>query len=395
MKPNDLMLVHRGTLMKTLEEGGRLFLQGGIACSEGAIAAGCRFYAGYPITPASEIAERMAERLPTLGGTFLQMEDEIASICSIIGASWGGVKSMTATSGPGFSLMQESIGYACMTETPILVVDVQRAGPSTGQATKCATGDLMQARWGTHGDHEVVALSPNSVQEMFDLTVRAFNLSEQYRVPVILLADEIVAHMRETVDVPPFERIELTSRRRASRRDEPPFGGVGDEGVPPMPPLGEGYHIMVTGSTHDEWGLRSTGDPEIHRKLVSRLVNKIRRHAEEITDNEEQNIEDCRVGVVSYGCVSRSVYEAMRRHPELRIGHLRLKTIWPFPEKAIRALAERVKTIVIPEMNLKQIYFEVQRASGRESDLAPINKIGGGLIITPEEIASKVKEVSS
>jgi len=371
------------------------FWQGDIACAEGAIAAGCRFFAGYPITPASEIAEHMAKRLPEVAGIYVQMEDEIASISAVIGASWGGLKAMTATSGPGFSLMQENIGYACMTETPCVVVDVQRAGPSTGQATKATQGDVMQARWGTHGDHEVIVLSPNSPQEMFDLTIKAFNLSEIYRVPVIVLSDEIVGHMWEKVRVPYPEEIEVYNRKKPSKIDEPIFGGVGEVEVPPMPRIGDGFNLLITGSTHNEYGYRKTVDPEVHRRLITRIVNKIRKNAEKIVDVETQNIEDADVGVISYGCTSRSVYDAaiLAEEKGIKVGHVRLRTIWPFPERVVRKLAERVDFILIPEMNLGQLVYEVERVVGYEARVKAISKIGGGEMITPEEIFSEIRKL--
>lgn len=364
---------------------GTYFMQGNEALSEAAIIAGCRFFAGYPITPASEITEHLAKRLPQVGGTMIQMEDEIASMASVIGASWTGAKAMTATSGPGFSLMQENIGYAFMTETPCVVVDVQRAGPSTGQATKCGQGDVMQARWGTHGDYASIVLSPNSVQEMFSLTVRAFNLAEKYRTPVILLADEIVAHMREQMFVPPLEMVEIVDRRKPKRGEEAFFGG---EEVPPMPSVGEGYNVTVTGSTHDDFGIRFTADPKVHRRLISRLVKKIRNNAELLLDFEADNVADCEVGFVSFGCTSRAVYEAVEaaREKGIKAGFVRLKTIWPFPKKIVQAMAQKAEKIIVPEMNLKQIFFEVERVVNGATEVIPINKIGGGEMLTPEEI---------
>ncbi len=287
---------------------GTHFWQGNEACAEGAIAAGCRFYAGYPITPASEIFEHMAVRLPQVGGIEVQMEDEMASLGAVIGASWAGAKAMTATSGPGFSLMQEMIGYAFMTETPCVVVDVQRAGPCTGQATKVGQGDVMQARWGIHGDYAAVALAPNSVQELFDLTVRAFNLAETYRTPVILLSDEIVSHMLESLVVPEEEQIEVVNRRKPKPGDSK-FFGLPD--VAPMPSVGEGFSVAVTGSTHDETGRRFTADQAVHQRLVKALTGKIMNNADKIIDVEAYSVDDCDVGVVSFGCTSRAVYETV------------------------------------------------------------------------------------
>jgi len=367
------------------------FWSGNEACAEAAITAGCRFFAGYPITPSSEIAEHLAKRLPQTGGIAIQMEDELASIGAIVGASWAGAKAMTATSGPGFSLMQEGIGYAFMTETPIVIVDAQRAGPSTGQATKCGQGDVMQARWGTHGDYSAIALSPNSVQEFFTLTIRAFNLAEKYRTPVVMLADEIVAHMREQVNVVPAESMEIIDRRKPKTGDKAFFGL---EEIPPMPAVGEGYNLVVTGSTHDEYGIRVTADPIPHRKLVERLNGKIQNHADEIADFEAYNVENCEIALVSYGCTSRSVYEAVENAERrgIKIGHLRLRTIWPFPEKIARKLAETARAIIVPEMNLKQLFYEVERATCGQTKVIPLNKIGGGELITPEELLTEILE---
>ena len=371
-------------------EPGTYFWQGNIACAEGAIAAGCRFYAGYPITPSSEIFEHLSSRLPEVDGICIQMEDEISSLAAVIGASWGGAKALTATSGPGFSLMQENIGLACMTETPCVVIDVQRVGPSTGQATKCAQGDIMQARWGTHGDHEIIALAPNSVQEMFNLTVKAFNLSEAYRNPVIVLADEIIAHMREKITVP--RELEIIERKEIH---SPPFFSSSQNHVTAMPPLGKGLNVLVTGSTHDARGLRSTSDPEIHRKLVEGIVGKIRDDAQALSDVEEYSLDDCKVGVVSYGCTSRAVYTAIQlaEGRGIKVGHVRLKTIWPFPVEAVQRLAERAESILIPEMNMKQVYFEVLRAAEGRANVVGLNKVGGGAMIYPEEIVSALTKI--
>jgi len=365
------------------------FWQGNEACAEGALAAGCKFFAGYPITPASEIAEHLSGKLPQVGGIAIQMEDEISSLGAVVGASWAGAKAMTATSGPGFSLMQENMGYAFMTETPCVVVDVQRAGPSTGQATKCGQGDVMQARWGTHGDYMSIVLSPNSVQEMFDLTIKAFNLAEEYRTPIVLLADEIIAHMRERVVVPQPEEIEIVNRKKPKKTHKAFFGS---EEIPPMPSVGEGFKVPVTGSTHDELGYRYTADPFVHRKLVERLVGKIRRNAPKIADVEHNNIEKCDFGVVSYGCTSRAVYETVElaKDKGIDIGFVRLRTIWPFPENVIQSLAQSAKAIFVPEMNLKQIFYEVERAVHGVVPVFSVNKIGGGKMITPEELLSEI-----
>ena len=360
------------------------FWSGNEACVEGALTAGCRFFAGYPITPANEISEHLSERLPEAGGTFMQMEDELASIGAVMGASWAGRKAMTATSGPGFSLMQETIGWGFMTETPCVVVDVQRAGPGTGQATKSAQGDVMQARWGTHGDYAAVVLSPNSAQEMFELTVRAFNLSERFRTPVVLLADETIAHVRERVNLPPKASLEIVNRRHPKPGDTRFFGS---EEVAPMPSVGEGFNVAVTASTHDEIGMRFTQGAPVHRRMIEALNAKVYDHTQDIVDTESRNIEKkCDVGIVSFGCTSRSVYEATERAEAagIRVGYVRLKTIWPFPEEAVSRLAESANTIIVPEMNLGQVSGEVERVAGRK--VIKLNKIGGGELITPEDI---------
>jgi len=371
----------------TTVDPGTYFWQGNVACAEGALAAGCRFFAGYPITPANEIAEWMSRRMPSLGGVCIQMEDEIASMGAVIGASWGGVKSMTATSGPGFSLMQENIGLAIMTETPCVVVDVQRVGPSTGQATKCAQGDVMQARWGTHGDHEIIVLAPNSVQEMFSLTIKAFNLAEQYRTPIILLSDEIVSHLRERIDIP--EHVDVVERRETL---QPPFFTSGDRVPEGMPPLGKGLSVSVTGSSHDSTGIRATVDPEIHRKLVEGLVLKIRRDKSRLVDFEAIGIEQCDIGAISFGCTSRAVCDAIEIAGArgIRVGHLRLRTIWPFPDEKVRQLAEIAQVVLVPEMSLGQVYLEVERVAPENTKIVPLCKIGGGLMFTPEEISSAI-----
>jgi 2-oxoglutarate ferredoxin oxidoreductase subunit alpha len=378
--------------LKGISTTSACFWQGNEACAEGAIAAGCRFFAGYPITPSSEIAEHLSKRLPQVGGISIQMEDEIASIGAVVGASWAGAKSMTATSGPGFSLMQEGIGYAFMTETPCVIVDVQRAGPATGQATKCGQGDIMQARWGTHGDYSAIVLSPNSVQEMYLLTIKAFNLAEEYRTPVILLADEIIAHIREQIILPEPKALTIVNRRGPGANEKAFFGL---KEVPPMPSVGDGFNVVVTGSTHDEYGIRATADPLVHRELVERLNGKIQKHAKNIADFESYNIDECEVGVVSCGCTSRTVYEAVQKAQKsgIKAGYVRLRTVWPFPDRIIRKMADTAKTIIVPEMNLKQLYYEVERATNGHSQIASINKIGGGELITPEELLAKIAEV--
>jgi 2-oxoglutarate ferredoxin oxidoreductase subunit alpha len=346
------------TTIKSALPPGRYFLQGDEACAEGSIAAGCNYYAGYPITPASEIMHHICYRFAELGRVFVQMEDEIGSIASCIGASWAGAKSMTATSGPGLSLMLENIGYAVITETPVVVVDVQRAGPATGQATRPAQGDVMQVRWGSHGDYQTIALAPWSVQEMYDLTIRAFNLAERFRNPVFVLADEAVGHLRENFCV--AEEVRVYNRRKP-RGKEPPFGGAE---VPPMPAFGEGHQLLITGSTHDEWGYRRTADPETQARLVERLSSKITNHLDEIWEVEEHFCDgELDSLVIAYGFTARGALEAVRvaRQGGKRTGLLRLKTLWPFPEPFVQELGCRSQDVLVPEMNRGQVLHEVQR----------------------------------
>jgi 2-oxoglutarate ferredoxin oxidoreductase subunit alpha len=341
----------------SLLPAGSYYFSGNEAATEGAVAAGCRYYGGYPITPSSEIMERIAVRLKEVGGVFMQMEDEIGSICSVIGAVWAGAKAMTATSGPGFSLMQEAVGYAAFTETPLVIVDVQRAGPGTGQATRVGSGDHMQAKWGSHGDYQVITLSPWSVQEMYDQAIEAFNLAEQYRVPVFLMAEEAVGHLRERMDVKP--RVKVVNRLK--KKGAPPFGTPEDDGVPPMPAFGEGENLLVTGSTHNEVGIRKTDDGKVHEKLVGRINNKILKHKESIIQTEAHSLEDADVVVISYGFTARSaLFAAERLRKEgKKVGLLRLKTIWPFPEQVIREVGAKGRKIFVPEMNRGQIAGEI------------------------------------
>lgn len=375
--------------MRTIRPG-TYFWSGNEACAEAAIIAGCRFFAGYPISPANEIPEHLSERLPQVDGIFMQMEDEIASLGAVMGASWAGKKAMTATSGPGFSLMQETIGWGFMTETPCVIVDVQRVGPGTGQATKCAQGDVMQARWGTHGDYAAIALSPNSVQELFDLTIRAFNLSEKYRTPVILLTDETIAHIREKITIPPKENIKIINRKKPKPQDKAFFGS---KEVAPMPTVGEGFNVAVTASTHDEYGIRFTQDPAVHGRMIEALNAKIDGHSDDIVEVENYKVDDCDIGIVSFGCTSRAVYEAVElaEARKMRVGHVRLKTIWPFADKAVKRLGKTAQKIIVPEINLGQIAREVQRVASN-SEVVPLNKIGGGQLITPEELFAKILE---
>jgi len=335
---------------------GRYFLSGNIASAEAAILAGCRFYAGYPITPSSDLMEHLARRFPQVGGILVQMEDEIGSIAAAIGAAWTGAKAMTATSGPGLSLMAENIGFAAMTETPLVIVDVMRGGPSTGQPTIASQGDVMQARWGSHGDYEIIALSPNSVQEYFDLTIKAFNLAEEYRVPVLVLSDAEIAHMVESIVVP--EDVEVVYRETypAGVRVPRPFEAKCDDCVPPFPVFGRGNKVHVTGLTHDERGYPDTVSPETHSRLVWRLVNKIRKNADRIADVEVLN-PDADVLIVSYGIASRSVYAAVKAG---RAGLFRPRVLWPFPERRFAEVVEGKKVAVV-EMNTGQYFYEVER----------------------------------
>ena len=367
------------------------FWQGNQACAEAAIVAGCRFFAGYPITPASEIAEIMSQQLPKIGGTYVQMEDEIAAISAVIGGAWGGSLSMTATSGPGFSLMQESIGYAIMTETPCVIVDVQRAGPSTGQATKAAQGDLMQARWGTHGDHEMIVLAPNSPQETYELTIKAFSLSEKLRYPVILLSDEVVGHSREKVVVDSSSNPQVI--RRLAKAGDPPYGGVNSDGHAIMPRFGDGHNLLITGSTHDERGFRKTSDAEAHDNLIRRITTKIQEAGSILDDFVISGPESAEWGIISFGSTSRSVEELMvagDSKPPFRT--MRLRTVWPFPDQAVREFSRTVDKILVPELNLGQLSREISRVVRDTIDVVPLNKIGGGRMIEPDELLAKMAE---
>jgi 2-oxoglutarate ferredoxin oxidoreductase subunit alpha len=340
---------------------GRYYFSGNEAVAEGAIAAGCRFYAGYPITPSSEIMERMAHRLGQIGGVFIQMEDELSSIAAVIGASWAGAKAITATSGPGLSLMMENIGYAAFTETPCVIVDIQRAGPATGQATRVGSGDIMQAKWGSHGDYQVIALSPWSVQEMYDQTIRAFNCAERYRVPTFLLGDEAIGHLRETLEIKPWVR----AFDRKKSKGKPPFDSKDSRHIPPMPALGEGEGLLVTGSTHDGLGIRRTDDPEVHARLVKRLNDKILLNQEDIIDTEEFFVDDATVAALCYGFTARSTLTAVKelRGEGHKVGFIRLRTLWPFAHKEVGRLSQEVKKILVPEMNRGQVAGEAMKSS--------------------------------
>lgn len=374
---------------------GEHYLDGDHACSEGALAAGCRFVAGYPITPSTEVAERISERFPEVGGVFIQMEDEMASMAAIIGAAWGGVKSMTVTSGPGFSLMMENIGLAAMMEAPCVVINVQRGGPSTGLPTLPGQADMMQARWGSHGDYEIIALAPNSPQECFELVIKAFNLSEKYRVPVLLMTDECVGHMTEKVAIPPADQIEIYPRRftKLPPGEYLPYK-PGQDMIPEMVKAGDGYKIHITGLTHDERGY-----PEMswqnQEKLVRRLVDKIRLHGDELEDVEEMEMKDAEVVIFSYGISSRVSIPALQkaRREGIKVGLLRSIICWPFPEKKIKELASKVKAFVVVEMNYGQMYYEVERcACGKAKTILVPH--GGGWVHDPEDIYKAIKEAA-
>lgn len=367
---------------------GEHFMNGDFAAAEGAIAAGCRFFAGYPITPSSEIAERLARRLPQVGGHFIQMEDELASIAAVLGASCAGVKSMTATSGPGFSLMQENIGLGFITETPFVIIDVQRGGPSTGLPTLTSQADMMQAKWGSHGDYEVIAYAPSSPQEMFDFTIKAFNMSERYRVPAFVMADEIVGHMIERVVIPKEEDIQIVNRKRPlSKNGFKPFEPDEDL-VPPMALAGEGYRIHVTGLTHDERGYPAT-TAEVHQRMLLHLVQKIQKHRHEIIEYEEYFLQDAEIVLVAYGSTARSAKKAVREARErgIQVGLLRLITCWPFPEEKIMELADR--QFIVAEVNLGQMVREVERFAHH-----PVKRVvhAGGDMMPPEAITAAIAE---
>jgi len=367
-------------------------MQGDEACAEGAIAAGCSFFAGYPITPATEIAEVLSRRLPQVGGKFIQMEDEIASMAAIIGASVGGAKVLTATSGPGISLMQENIGYAAIAEIPCVVVNVQRLGPSTGRPTSPSQGDVMQARWGTHGDHPIIALAPASVRETFDLTVKAFNFAEKYRTPVILLMDEVIGHMRERVVLPDYETIEVENRPGTTVPPEwyKPYENFPAD-VPPMVPFGEGYRYHVTGLYHDELGYPTNRLDEVHPWL-ERIFRKIDRSLSDILLYDADGIEDAETLVIAYGMTASSARHAveMARERGRKVGFLKLQTLWPFAEEVVEHAAARLHHVVVAEMNLGQLVLEVERVVGRRKVRRVLRGDGG--IIRPAEILAAIEE---
>lgn len=374
--------------MKSILPPGSYYFSGDEAIAEAAIAARCGYYAGYPITPASEIMEKLALRFKETGSVFMQMEDEIASICSVIGAAWAGARAMTATSGPGFSLMQEGVGHAIMTETPCVIIDVQRAGPGLGQATRPATGDIMQAKWGSHGDREIIALSPWSVQEAYYQTIQCFNLAEEYRVPVVLLTEESIGHLRERMEIK--EEVEITPRKK--KPGAAPFGTDEIDGVPPMPAFGEGERLLVTSSTHDAWGVRKTDDSKVQDKLVRRLYYKIVNNRDKIIEYEQRFMDDAEVAVVCYGFTARSALYAIEemRGDGVKVGMVRLKTIWPFPDKMIREVSSRVKKILVPEMNMGQVVGEVMKYA--KCDVSLYSQVDGE-VIHPHSIMEEVRRL--
>jgi len=381
---------------------GEHFLLGDHACAEGAILVGCRFFAGYPITPATEIAERMSIRLPQVGGTYAQMEDELASMNAILGGSWAGVKSMTATSGPGFSLMMENLGLGIMLETPCVLVNIQRGGPSTGLPTLVGQQDMMQARWGSHGDYAIIALSPTSPQELFDLTIRAFNLSEKYRIPVLVMSDAEVGHMTEKVVIPPPEDIEIIKRPQMQRGDVEPDhfrvfrDSAQDENgyISPMVTVGDGYRIHVSGLTHDERGYPAMY-AEANEWNVSRLIDKIHNNRHDIIQVEERNLADAEVVVVSYGISARtSLWPIQQAREEgIRVGYLRLITVWPFPEERVRRLAKDIRAFVVPELNMGQIKLEVERCVAGQAEVLGVNRPGGD-ILKPEAVLNAIRRAA-
>ena len=374
---------------------GAHYLDGDFACGEGAMAAGCRFVAGYPITPSTEVVERISRRFPMMGGTFIQMEDELASMAAVVGASWTGTKSMTVTSGPGFSLMMENIGLGAMMETPCVVVNVQRGGPSTGLPTMVGQADVMQARWGSHGDYELIALSPQSPQEAFDLTIDAFNLSERYRVPVMFMMDECVGHMTERVVIPEADEIVVEPRRLTARsREEFKPYEVNGEPVPEFARAGDGYRFHTTGLTHDERGypLMSV---ECQERCVKRLLDKIQKNAEDIVRFEEEGTDGADVVVVTYGITARVARLAidLARRRGVKVGSLRLVVIWPFPERRIRELAPTVGALVVPEINYGQMVLEVERCAAGRCVVRSVPHGGGG-VHDPEVIARAIEEAA-
>jgi 2-oxoglutarate/2-oxoacid ferredoxin oxidoreductase subunit alpha len=373
---------------------GSHYLDGDHACSEGALAAGCRFSAGYPITPSTEVVERLAARFPRVGGRFQQFEDELAASIAVLGAVWGGAKAVTVTSGPGFSLMMEHIGLAAITECPVVYINVQRGGPSTGLPTQPAQGDMMQARFGSHGDYRLIALCPNSPQECFDLTLRAFNLAEEYRVPVLVMLDEVVGHMTEKVVIPPADQIQVTPRRYTSKKpkDFKLFEAAEGSLVPEMVKAGDGYRVHVTGLTHDDRGYPAMNVPA-QDKMVKRQFAKIVENADKIITFEEKNLSGAEAVVVSFGITSRIAEKGMQlaREKGAKVGSFRLITAWPFPEKQIVELSKKVKAFVVPELNMGQMSLEVERLAAGRCRTVPVLH-AGGTVHNPEVIAEAILE---
>jgi 2-oxoglutarate ferredoxin oxidoreductase subunit alpha len=368
-------------------------LQGNEACVEGALLAGVKFFAGYPITPSSEIAENMARKLPKIGGKFIQMEDEIASMAAVIGASIAGLKSLTATSGPGMCLKQENLGFAIINEIPCVIVNAQRRGPSTGSPTKPSQGDIMQARWGTHGDHSIIALAPSTVEEILTLTIKAFNFSEKYRTPVILLLDEVIAHMREKVEIPAPEDVEVVNRKKPTVPPEEYLPFKPDEdGVPPMANFGEGYPYHITGLVHSEKGLPISDSRQIDH-FIRRIYDKIQKNIKDFLIYEEYLLEDADTALIACGSVARAAERTVKlaREKGLKVGLLKLITVWPFPDEIINKLAQKMSLIIVPEMNLGQIVLEVERASQGKCRVVPYGRVDGELI-NPIEILGKIQE---
>lgn len=374
---------------------GSHFFDGDHACAEGALAAGCRFFGGYPITPSTEVAERFSQRSPRVGGLFIQMEDELGSLAAVIGAAWTGRKAMTVTSGPGFSLMMEHIGLAVMLETPLVLANVQRGGPSTGLPTLTGQGDMMQARWGSHGDYEIIAVSPNSPQESFEFTIKAFNLSEKYRVPVLVMLDECVGHMTEKVVIPPADQIELEPRRyyKGPKNKYLPFKPDRDL-VPPMVDAGKGTRFHVTGLTHDYRGY-PVMNADCQEELVRRLVDKIRKNVDDIIEFEEEQTQGADVVVISYGITSRVALRAvdLARQEGIKVGILRLIVVWPFPEQKVRELARQVKAFVVPEINYGQVVLEVDRCACGQAEVALVPH-GGGWVHDPDDILYTIRQAA-
>jgi len=373
---------------------GTYFMMGNLACAEGALAAGCGFAAGYPITPAGEVLNRLAGRLPAVGGAFLQMEDEISAVCAAIGASWTGLKSMTVTSGPGISLMQESIGFAVATETPLVIIDVQRLGPSTGVPSVGLAGDMVQVARGSHGDYQIIAVCPDSPQEMFDLTIRAFNLAEQFRVPVFVMADGFIGHMRERVVIPEEGEVELVARKLTSGGEPLTRNDFLDPNVAPMPVFGRNTQAHVTGSCHDVRGMRNLSDPEVMHQYVTNPIAKIMNHRGLIVEVEE-DYPDAELLLVSYGSVSRSAKAAVKlgQAEGRSVGALRLKTIWPLPDLEIRRAAERAAHILVLENNMGQLYPYIKAEASHASRVDFLGPNILGQIHDPRSILARIREI--